>query len=735
MLQKIGFQPGINKQITPTGAEGQWIDCDNVRFRYGIPEKIGGWNQLGTQNENELTGAGRGLHHFINSLGRRYAIIGTNRILYAYSGGVFYDIHPIETTTTLTSAFSTTNGSPTVTITFSSAHNMVPGDILLMDNFTTITNSNFGSSNFDDKKFMVTTTPTNTTITITMGSNESGSGATTSGGIRIQKYYTVGPAVQAKGFGWGLGSWSGEAAGAISTTLNGALLDDTAGTAGSGTSITLTDTTNFPSSGTNFIQVGNEEISYTGVSGNNLTGITRAVRGSTRSSHSDGASVKNSSDYVAWGEAASGDLVLEPGMWSLDNFGDKAICLIHDSAVFSWDSSLSNATSTRASIITGAPTASRHMIVSTPDRHLVFFGTETTIGTPSTQDDMFIRFSDQEDINTYTPTATNTAGTQRLADGSQIMGAIRGRDAIYIWTDTALFTQRFVGQPFTFAFAQVGTNCGLVGQNACVEVDGAAYWMSENGFFRYAGKLESLPCLVEDFVYDSINLESGNQMVSAGLNNLFGEVTWFYPETGSSVVNKQVTYNYFDSSPQRPVWTVGSLARTMWRDSAVFGKPHATEYDADTDTSFDVIGNTEGKTRYYEHETGTDQNRNGTITAITANIASGDFDISQRRGITGQSTGIADLRGDGEFLMKIRRFIPDFISQTGSTRVTLQLRDFPNDDQASSSLGPFDITSSTKKVDTRARARAIALKVENVAASQSWRLGTFRLDIQPDGRR
>ena len=735
MLQKIGFQPGINKQITPTGAEGQWIDCDNVRFRYGIPEKIGGWNQLGTQNENELTGAGRGLHHFINSLGRRYAIIGTNRILYAYSGGVFYDIHPIETTTTLTSAFSTTNGSPTVTITFSSAHNMVPGDILLMDNFTTITNSNFGSSNFDDKKFMVTTTPTNTTITITMGSNESGSGATTSGGIRIQKYYTVGPAVQAKGFGWGLGSWSGEASGAISTTLNGALLDDTAGTAGSGTSITLTDTTNFPSSGTNFIQVGNEEISYTGVSGNNLTGITRAVRGSTRSSHSDGASVKNSSDYVAWGEAASGDLVLEPGMWSLDNFGDKAICLIHDSAVFEWDSSSSAATETRATIISGAPTASRHMLVSTPDRHLVFFGTETTIGDTSTQDDMFIRFSDQEDINTYTPTATNTAGTQRLADGSQIRGAIRGRDAIYVWTDTALFTQRFVGQPFTFAFAQVGTNCGLAGQNACVEVDGAAYWMSENGFFRYAGKLESLPCLVEDFVYDSINLESGNQMVSAGLNNLFGEVTWFYPETGSSVVNKQVTYNYFDSSPQRPVWTVGSLARTMWRDSAVFGKPHATEYDADTDTSFDVIGNTEGKTRYYEHETGTDQNRNGTITAITANIASGDFDISQRRGITGQSTGIADLRGDGEFLMKIRRFIPDFISQTGSTRVTLQLRDFPNDDQASSSLGPFDITSSTKKVDTRARARAVALKVENVATSQSWRLGTFRLDIQPDGRR
>jgi len=733
MLQKIGFAPGINKQITETGAEGQWVDCDNVRFRYGTPEKIGGWKQLG--GSNDLTGAGRGLHHFVSSTSIKYSVIGTNRILYVYSGGVFYDIHPIKTTTTLTSAFSTTNGSAVVTLTFSTSHGIDAGDILLLDNFSTITGSNFGASDFNDKKFMVTSVPTATTLTITMPSNEAGSGATTSGGVRVQHYYPVGPAVQAKGFGWSLGTWGGEDIGASTTTLNGALSDNTAGTGGSGTSITVTDASQFPTSGTNFIQVGNEEISYTGVSGNDLTGITRAVRNSTRSAHSSGATVTNSTDYVAWGEAASGDLVLEPGMWSLDNFGDKAICLIHDSAVFEWNSAATNATNNRATIISGAPTASRHMVVSTPDRHLVFFGTETTIGDVTTQDDMFIRFSDQEDINTYTPTATNTAGTQRLADGSQIRGAIRGRDAIYVWTDTALFTQRFVGQPFTFAFAQVGTNCGLVGQNACVEVDGAAYWMSENGFFRYAGKLESLPCLVEDFVYNDINLESGNQMISAGLNNLFGEVIWFYPTSSSSVVNKMVAYNYFDSSPQRPVWTVGTLARTMWRDSAVFGLPHALFYEAGDDASFDVVGNTEGKTTYYEHETGTDQIRGGTTTAITANILSGDFDISQRRGITGQSTGVADLRGDGEFIMKIRRFIPDFISQTGNTRITFNLRNFPSDTASSSSLGPFDVTTSTQKVDTRARARAIALKVENTTTNQSWKLGTFRLDIQPDGRR
>ena len=366
MLQKIGFQPGINKQITPTGAEGQWIDCDNVRFRYGIPEKIGGWKQLG---DDKLTGAGRGLHHFVNSKSRKYAIIGTNRILYAFSGGVYYDIHPIKSTTTLTSAFSTTNGSAVVTITFSGAHSINENDIILLDNFSSITNSNFAASDFNDKKFMVTSVPSSTTVTITMPSNESGSGATTSGGIRVQHYYPVGPAVQAKGFGWSLGTFGGEVAGEPTTTLTNGINDTVT------TGLILGDVSQFPSTGTNFIKIDNEEISYTGISGNELTGVTREVRGTTKAAHSGGSTVTSTTNFVAWGEAASGDLVLEPGMWSLDNFGDKAICLIHDSAVFEWNSAATDATSNRATIISGAPTASRHMLVSTPDRHLVFFGT------------------------------------------------------------------------------------------------------------------------------------------------------------------------------------------------------------------------------------------------------------------------------------------------------------------------------------------------------------------------
>ena len=717
MLQKMNFLPGFNKQLTPTQAEGQWIDGDNVRFRYDTPEKIGGWLQLG---ENDMTGSARAMHHIVNKSGTKFSIIGTNRILYVYSGGVFYDIHPIRATTTLSNAFSTTNGSAVVTITFSGNHGLVQGDIVLLDNFTAITNSNFSAADFNDKKFMVTTVVSSTVITITMPSNETGSGATTSGGIRVQAYYSVGPAEQAPGFGFGLGQWSGTVSGEAITTLNGGINAST-------TTVILGDASLFPSSGTNFVQIGSEEISYTGIAGNQLTGVTRGVRNTTAAIHSNGVAVTNSSDYVAWGEAASGDLVIDPGMWSIDNFGDKVISLIHNAQVFEWDSNAANAVATRATIISGAPTASRTMLVSTPDRHLVFYGTETTIGDQSTQDDMFIRFSDQENINDYTPTAVNTAGTQRLADGSRIVGAVRGRDAIYVWTDTSLFTMRFIGPPFTFGFAQVGTNCGLIGQNAAIEVDGAAYWLSDNGFFRYSGNLETMTCLVEDFVFDDINT-TASQLINVGLNNLFGEITWFYPTQSSEIVNRSVTYNYAESSPQRPIWTTGSLARTTWVDSAVFGLPHGTDYNA-SGTSYDVVGNTEGATTYYQHETGTDQVKSSATTTVAANIESGDFDITRGQG------GGADLRGDGEFLMKIRRFIPDFLSQTGNTQVTLQLRDYSNNSQASSPLGPFTITSATTKVDTRARGRSVALKIANTGASQDWKLGSFRLDIQADGRR
>ena len=723
MLQKLGFLPGFNKQVTETGAEGQWFDGDNVRFRYGSPEKIGGWQQLG---EDKLTGAGRAIHHFDDNAGIKYAALGTNRILYIYSGGTFYDIHPIRTTITGAN-FTSTSSSRTVTVTLGSTHGLNENDIVLFDSVTGLTGSTFTNATFEDNKFMVTSVPSTTTFTITMDTAESGTPLSSAGSASVLIYYTVGPAQQLGGFGWGTGLWSGTALGAATTTL-ASTINDTV------TDIPLTNSAAFPSSGE--IRIGSEDISFTAnnTTTNILSGGAREVNGTTKAGHSAGATVTDISKFVAWGDPSSSDFTIDPGLWILDNFGTKLIALIYNGQCFEWDAAAANATGNRATIIANAPTKSRHVLVSTPDRHLVFFGTETTVGDPSTQDDMFIRFSDQENIsgtNAYTVTATNTAGTQRLADGSEIMGAIRGRDAIYVWTDTALFLMKFVGQPFTFSFEQVGTNCGLFGKNACIEVDGTAYWMSENGFFQYDGQLKSMPCLVEDHVYDDINATS-RDLINAGLNNLFGEVSWFYCTEASDQIDRVVTYNYLDSTKQRPIWTTGTLPRAAWQDSAVFDRPHATFYDPSSNASYDVTGNTDGCTIYYQQETGTDQiNAGGVITAVLANIVSGDFDIT-RRTVRGQTVGTPDLRGDGEFIMRISRFIPDFISQTGDTQISFQTRDFPNSSPTTTS---FTSTPSTTKVDTRLRARSIALKVANTSTSQAWKLGTFRLDIHPGGRR
>ena len=724
MLQKLGFAPGFNKQVTETGAEGQWFDGDNVRFRYGTPEKIGGWQQLG---ENKLTGAARAIHHFDDNAGIKYAAIGTNRILYVYSGGIFYDIHPIRTTISGAN-FSSSSGTPTVTVTLGSTHGLNENDIVLFDNVTGLSGSTFSNSTFEDEKFMVTSVPSTTTFTITMATNEAGTPLSSAGSADVKIYYSVGPAQQLGGFGWGTGLWSGTALGAATTTLATSITNTV------DTTIVLTNTAAFPASGE--IRIGSEDISFTNnnTTTNTLSGGARAVNGTSPSTHSAGATVTDISKFVAWGDPSSSDFTIDPGLWILDNFGTKLIALIYNGACFEWDAAAGNATGNRATIIANAPTKSRHVLVSTPDRHLVFFGTETTVGNATTQDDMFIRFSDQENIsgtNAYTVTATNTAGTQRLADGSEIMGAIRGRDAIYVWTDTALFLMKFVGQPFTFSFEQVGTNCGLFGKNACIEVDGTAYWMSENGFFSYDGQLKSLPSLVEDHVYDDINATS-RDLINAGLNNLFGEVNWFYCTENSDQIDRVVTYNYLDSTPRRPIWTTGTLPRAAWQDSAVFDRPHATFYDPSSNASYDVTGNTDGCTIYYQQETGTDQvNAGGVVTAVIGTITSGDFDIT-RRTVRGDTVGMMDLRGDGEFIMRISRFIPDFISQTGNTQVSFQTRDFPNSTPTTTN---FTATPTTTKVDTRLRARSIALKVANTSTNQDWKLGTFRLDIHPGGRR
>ena len=734
-LIEYKFLPGIDKQSTTAGAENRWIDSDNVRFRYGLPEKVGGWSSLVS---DRIVGVVRKQHSFVDLDGNRYVALGTDKFLLLYFEGQLHDITPIKSTIGSV-AISCLDATFEVSLTFTSDHNLESGDIILLDNVTVPTGVGLTNAAFEDKLFQVTrvTSSKIAIVTGTQQTSSSGSG----GSCSVIPYEKVGPAAQSYGYGFGIGNYGGTVSGVTTTTLNGALLADTAGTGGSGTSITLASTSGFPTAGT--IAVGNELITYTGISSNDLTGITRGANGtatagtSNGQAHSDGSTVTNATNFSGFGSAVSASsVVLEPGLWSLDNFGQVLIATIANGKTFTWNAGAATPLTTRASTTTSGfatgsnPTASRVTLVSPTTRHLIHLGTETTIGDTTTQDDMFIRFSDQEDINDYAATAINTAGDFRLQDGTKIIGAIKAKEVILIWTDNALYTMKFVGAPFTFGFEQVGTNCGLIGMNAVVEIDGTAFWLSNNGFFMFDGTVKSLPCTVEDFVFNNFNTTKGQQ-VAAGLNNLFTEVTWYYPSNSSDFNDKYVVLNYGEKC-----WYTGTEARTSWMDATIYPRPYATKYDStDFGTFPDVVGQDGlGGTKYFEHEVGTDQvNEDGSTTTVSSFIKSYDIDLEQRqRNAQGRQVG---LKLAGEIFLAMRRFVPDFKTLAGNAKVSLAVKRYPQQSDDTTTLSPFTINSSTDKKDTRARGRFVNVKIENDSNGEEWRFGTLRLDIQPDGRR
>ena len=618
-LSEIKIAPGINKQVTPTGAQGKWVDCDNVRFRYGLPEKIGGWTKV---TSDALVGATRAILTYSALNGVKYAIYGTNKKLYAYSENNYADITPTRSTGTGNiTQFGTTNTSSTVTVTDSS-HGALIGDFVTIASVSGAVGG-ISAANLQGE-FEILTVPNANTYTI-----EAKAAATsTANGSTANATYQIntGAAVSLFGYGWGAGTWS-------------------------------TSTWNTTRSG--------------------LTGA-------------DG-------------------VLLQSAKWALDNWGEDVLSLQFDGGLFYWDTSSglsSNVASTTN--VSNAPTKSRFMLVSGDDRHVICFGTETTIGTTSTQDNMFLRWSSQETTNTWTPTATNTAGSFRLTDGNQINTAVRSRGAVMVWTDTALYQMQFIGAPLTFGFKQIGSNCGAVGINAAVDVSGTSFWMSDDSFFLYDGAVKKIPCTVQDHVFDDIN-PNAKQDVFCAANSDFNEVMWFYPSANSTQIDKMVAYNYAEN-----LWYVGTLARSSWADSGVYDNPYAAEFDAtDTTATISTItGLKAGRTFVYIHETGV----NDDGAAMSNHIESGDIDIA-----------------DGDNFMSISRFIPDFKNQTGTVDVVLKTRPYPSGTQTSH--GSFDVTTSTTKVDTRIRGRQVAVRVSSDAVDDNWRYGTMRLDIKPDGMR
>jgi hypothetical protein len=723
-LQKIQFKPGFNKQQTATGAEGQWIDGDNIRFRYGEPQKIGGFQQLVAST---LAGPAREQHTWTALDGKKYAAIGTSKLLVIYYETEFFDITPLGTALT-SCTYTSTTGSATVTIN-KIAHRLEVGDYIIFTSVTTPgpTTTSYTSADFTTNVFEVLSVPTSGTFTVTMPSVEGGTGVTAGGTITTTPYIKIGPISQTPAFGYGTGYFGGTIPTSVTTQLDGALNN-------SDTTITVDATAAFPTTGR--IDIGTELITYTGKTGTTFTGCVRGVNGSTAASHLDNAIVTNATDWVDWGEESNNiGVTLSPASWSLDNFGQILVATIKNGKTFTWNPSSPGRLGVRATIVSGAPTASIMSVVSDRDRHLFLMGTETTIGDPSTQDPMFIRFSNQEDINTWNPTVTNTAGTFRLDTGNEIIGALQGKDYILVLTDQAAYTIQFVGPPFTFSIRQVGTNCGCIGQHAMIYAQGAVFWMGVGGgFFAFDGTVKQIPSLVEDFVFTDIGDNLGfnydaSQITYAYHNSLYNEVGWNYAKAGSTQVDRNVVYNFVENT-----WAVGSLARTTYIDAQTFNLPYATQYITNSIPTFPTINgatNTFGSTKYWAQETGFNEvDVNGNATAIAAYIQSGDYDISEQ-----------GLGGDGQLIMRIKRFIPDFKSLEGNAKITLFFRDYPANANSIPSntppliTGPFTITSSTDKVDTRVRGRQVSLKIENDAVNETWRYGTLRLDIEAGGRR
>jgi hypothetical protein len=408
----------------------------------------------------------------------------------------------------------------------------------------------------------------------------------------------------------------------------------------------------------------------------------------------------------SWGTPSTvSNVTLEARQWSLDNFGQLLIATVLNGGAFEW--SPTSGVSTRATAITNAPTKSRLGLVSTPDRHIIFFGTESTIGTSSSQDDLLLRFSNQEDRNTYQPTAENTAGSLRIADGSRIVAAERSRGQILVWTDTSLHGLQFIGPPFTFGLKQIGQNCGIIGSHAGLDLNGVSYWMSQDSFFLYDGSVKKLPCTVEQFVFNNINI-TGSENAFAGHNGEFNEIMWFYPRTGSDQINAIVAYNYLERT-----WWTGTLARTTWIDREVYDNPIATEYDATATANNEVIsGLTNGASSVFLHETG----NNGDGQAITAFVKSGVVQI-----------------GEGNDFAFVSKLIPDIEDQEGILNAKLEFKNYPNNSTSVTKTVTFE--DNTDFVSLRGRGREFTVNVVSNTTGTAWRLGTQRFDIQPDGRR
>ena len=617
-LQKFLFKPGINKEGTAYSNEGGWFDSNLVRFRKGLPEKIGGWAK---SVANSFLGTGRALHGWVALDGTKYLGVGTNLKYYILEGASFNDITPIRSTDENVTTFSATNGSAVITAT-DTAHGAVVNDFVTISNAVSL-GGNITAAVLN-QEHQITAIPSANTYTFTASATANASDSGNGGSATDAAYQlNTGINVYVPSTGFGAGTWS-------------------AGT---------------------------------------------------------------------WGSITSISFINQLRLWSHDNFGEDLIINPRGGGVFYWDKS--NGLTTRAvalSTLSGAnlpPTVALQVLVSDIDRHVICFGADplNASGTARTGtiDPMLIAFSDQENAAVWEPLATNTAGSFRLSAGSSIVGALRSKQEILVWTDIALYSMSFIGQPFTFGLNLINGGVGLISPNGMVNTPKGIFWMDKKGFYAYNGAIQEIPCTVQNYVFSDIN-ETQSYQVFSFVNKAFDEVGWFYCSGSAEVIDRYVVFNYEEN-----LWTIGSLSRTAWLDEGVFDNPKAVSSSSD-------IG------YVYNHEVGND-NDGSPMTNVF--IESSDFDIDP----------------GGEDFQFINRIIPDIkftgTAATGSdgqaVNLVLKRRNFPGEELTTAVTSTC--TSNTTKIDTRVRGRQAVLRIESNDDGVGFRVGAMRLDFRPDGRR
>jgi hypothetical protein len=697
-LAKYLFKPGVNRENTRYTTEGGWYECDKVRFRQGNPEKIGGWTTFAT---GVFLGICRSLWNWITLASLNLVGVGTNLKFYIMSGGLYYDITPIRKTITLTNPFTATNGSAVISVADTN-HGCVGGDFVTYSGAGITTLGGNITAAVLANTFQITYVTDNVyTITVSATANATDAAGSPGGGTVVTQYETnTGPSYQIPLIGWGGGTWGGGTWGVGSSNTTSLQLwnqqnfgeDLIYGPRGQGVyywnanvgfspiqitiSIAAPGVITLPT-GFSFPDGTTITLTTTGLLPTGLTvGQVYFVVNSTGGTFNVATSINGAPITTSGGQSGT-QRISQRGI-DLADAGDD------DTPIFQ-----------------------NFLLVSDASRFVIVFGTNDYGST--TLNPMLIRWSDQEDPFTWSPQATNQAGSLQLSHGSSIITAVQSRQEIVVFTDSSIYSYQYVGPPFVWTAQLIADNVSIVGPNAAVIASGAVYWMGIDKFYKYDGRVQTLNCDLRRYIFGDFNIEQAQQ-VYAGTNEGFNEVWWFYCSADAEASDRYVIYNYVEN-----VWYYGDLGRSAWLDSGLLPRPVAATYDSEL----------------VQHEDGVDAYVLGTQTALTANISSSEFDI-----------------GDGHNFGYVWRIVPDLTFEGSSSSptpaVTMTLYPMQSSGSGTGNTAAANVTKGSNYVITeeytgiiytRARGRQMIFKISSDQIGTTWQLGAPRLDIKPDGRR